>query len=139
MAQKVTIHIDCDMPHDGGPAAGTQTIRFALDGTHYEIDACDPHAEGFQSAVGGYTAFARKTDDPGRPRPARPAARQPAAATRQPPPRTAAAREERATIRSWAAARFKATRDTKYQCSDRGRLPVAVAALYYAELGATPR
>src|SRR6201999_3985092 len=69
VAQKVqTLFID-DI--DGGEADGT--VRFALDGTEYEIDLSSKHNEELRSALGNYIAHARKVSGaarkgaPGRP------------------------------------------------------------------------
>jgi hypothetical protein len=57
MAQKVqTLFID-DL--DGGEAEGT--VRFALDGTEYEIDLSAEHTDELRSALGKYVSHARKT------------------------------------------------------------------------------
>jgi len=56
VAQKVqTLFID-DI--DGGEAEGT--VRFALDGTEYEIDLNSKHTEELRSALGTYVEHARK-------------------------------------------------------------------------------
>ena len=55
MAQKVqTLFID-DI--DGGEADGT--VRFALDGTEYEIDLNAEHTEELRSTLGRYVTHAR--------------------------------------------------------------------------------
>src|SRR6202035_2632161 len=43
---------------DGGPAEGT--VRFALDGTDYEIDLSTEHNEELHKVLAGYVAHARK-------------------------------------------------------------------------------
>lgn len=135
MAQKVIVTLTCDMPHDG-EAEPDRVIRYSIDGANYEMDACTKHGEQFEKDMGAYTAYARKvTGRTPRRAPAAPAGQ----AGRAYAPRTAAARQERAEIRDWAGARHEQTGDTKYQCSERGRLSRAVAALYYEETGATPR
>lgn len=56
MAQKVrTLFVD-DL--DGGEAEGT--VRFGLDGTHYEIDLNAAHAEELRSMLAPYTRAGRK-------------------------------------------------------------------------------
>ena len=56
MAQKIqTLFID-DI--DGGAAEGT--VRFALDGTEYEIDLNAKHSEELRSAIAKYVTHARK-------------------------------------------------------------------------------
>jgi nucleoid-associated protein Lsr2 len=56
MAQKIqTLFID-DL--DGGEAEGT--VRFALDGTEYEIDLSTAHNEELRAALATYLEHARK-------------------------------------------------------------------------------
>lgn len=56
MAQQIqTLFID-DI--DGGDAAGT--VRFALDGTDYEIDLSTEHTDELHKALGIYIGHARK-------------------------------------------------------------------------------
>jgi len=56
VAQKIqTLFID-DI--DGGAAEGT--VRFALDGTEYEIDLNAKHSEELRSAIAKYVTHARK-------------------------------------------------------------------------------
>ncbi len=114
MAQKVqTLFID-DI--DGGEAEGT--VRFALDGTEYEIDLSATHTEELRSALGKYVAHARKVNPQGR-RAGR-----------------AAGRGTRGTgsvlntteIRNWA-------REQGIDIKDRGRVPSDVVAKYHAATG----
>ena len=57
MAQQIqTLFID-DI--DGGPAEGT--VRFALDGTDYEIDLSTAHSEELHKVLAGYVTHARKS------------------------------------------------------------------------------
>ena len=56
MAQKITTLFIDDI--DGGAAEGT--VRFALDGTDYEIDLNAKHSEELRSALGKYVSHARK-------------------------------------------------------------------------------
>ena len=56
MTQKIqTLFVD-DL--DGGEAEGT--VRFGLDGTHYEIDLNAAHAEELRSVLAPYTRAGRK-------------------------------------------------------------------------------
>ena len=56
MAQKIqTMFVD-DL--DGSEADGT--VRFGLDGTHYEIDLSVVHAEELRSALAPYAKACRK-------------------------------------------------------------------------------
>ena len=111
MAQKITTLFIDDI--DGGAAEGT--VRFALDGTEYEIDLNAQHSEELRSALGKYVSHARKVGGT-----ARRAGR-------------AAGRGGRGTgstlntteIRNWA-------RENGYDIKDRGRVPADVVAKYQA-------
>jgi hypothetical protein len=112
VAQKIqTLFID-DI--DGGEAEGT--VRFALDGSEYEIDLSAQHSEELRSALGKYVSHARKIGAvrgragrvPGRP------SRGSALTTTE--------------IRNWA-------RENGYDIKDRGRVPADVVAKYQAATG----
>ena len=60
MARKVITQVLCDL-HDEDQIAGTQTIRFGLDGKVYEIDACQACAAELQGAFSRFLARARRT------------------------------------------------------------------------------
>lgn len=62
MAQRTQILLTDDI--DGSPAE--ETIRFALDGTNYEIDLNKEHASEFRQAVKPYADAARKAGTPAR-------------------------------------------------------------------------
>ncbi len=115
MAQKVqTLFID-DI--DGGEAEGT--VRFALDGTEYEIDLSAEHSDELRSALGKYVTHARKTGSA-----ARRGGRAPGLAGR-------AARPALNTteVRSWA-------RENGFDIKDRGRVPAELVAKFQAATGA---
>lgn len=57
MAQRIERILMDDL--DGSMAAD-QTIRFALDGTEYEIDLSERHAAEFRSALNVYVGAARR-------------------------------------------------------------------------------
>jgi hypothetical protein len=115
MAQKITTLFIDDI--DGGTAEGT--VRFALDGTEYEIDLNAKHSEELRSSLGKYVTHARKTGGAAR-RGGR-----------------VAGRTSRGTgpvlntteIRNWA-------RENGYDIKDRGRLPADLVAKYEAAVGA---
>ena len=65
MAQKVTVILEDDLT--GGPAK--QTVRFAFDGTDYEIDLNAKNAAAFGKQLAPYLEHARKA---GRAQPRRP-------------------------------------------------------------------
>lgn len=114
MAQKIqTLFID-DI--DGGEAAGT--VRFALDGTEYEIDLNARHSEELRSVLGTYVAHARKVSGTAR-RGGRAAGRG----------RGAGLVRNTTEIRNWA-------RENGYAIKERGRVPADLVAKYQAATGA---
>ena len=111
MAQHIqTLFVD-DI--DGGAAEGT--VRFALDGTDYEIDLSGKHGDELRAALRKYVEHARKVGGPGR----RPGAR---GGRRS---RTA----DTGAVRAWA-------RENGYDIKDRGRVPADLVAKYRAATGA---
>ena len=112
MAQKIqTLFID-DI--DGGAAEGT--VRFALDGTDYEIDLNAKHSEELRSAIGKYVNHARKVGS------LRRAGRGAGRAGR------AGSALNTTEIRNWA-------REQGYDIKDRGRVPADLVAKYQAATG----
>ena len=59
MAQKVRIILEDDL--DGGPA--DETIRFGLDGAHYEIDLSSANAARLRDAIRPFVAKSRIHQD----------------------------------------------------------------------------
>lgn len=114
MAQKITTLFIDDI--DGGAAEGT--VRFALDGTDYEIDLNAKHSEELRSALGKYVSHARKVGGA-----ARRAGRAPGRAVR-----TAGSALNTTEIRSWA-------RENGFEIKDRGRVPADLVAKYQAATG----
>jgi hypothetical protein len=108
MAQKVTVTLEDDLT--GGPA--DQTVRFAFDGTDYEIDLNAKNAAAFGKQLAPYLEHARKA---GR------------AQTRR-PGRAAAGRQRSGDIRAWA-------KEHGLAVSERGRIPASVAEQYHAAAG----
>ncbi len=107
MAQKVqTLFID-DI--DGGDAEGT--VRFALDGTDYEIDLNGQHSDELRTALGKYIEHARKVGSARRGT-ARGAGRRASAV-------------DTAAVRAWA-------REKGYDIKGRGRVPAGLVAEYQA-------
>ena len=114
MAQKIqTLFID-DI--DGGAAEGT--VRFALDGTEYEIDLNAKHTEELRSALGKYVSHARKVGGSAR-RAGRTAGRA---------GRGTGSSLNTTEIRNWA-------REQGYDIKDRGRVPADLVAKYQAATG----
>ena len=110
MAQKIqTLFID-DI--DGGAAEGT--IRFALDGTDYEIDLSGKHSDELHTTLRKYVDHARKVGGTAR----RPGGR----GGRRPNVDTGA-------VRAWA-------RENGHDIKDRGRVPADLVAKYQAAVGA---
>jgi len=60
MAQRVQVMLLCDL-HDEDEVEGVETVAFGLDGTAYEVDACEEHATALRDA------FARTSAWPGGP------------------------------------------------------------------------
>jgi hypothetical protein len=114
VAQKITTLFIDDI--DGGAAEGT--VRFALDGTEYEIDLNAKHSEELRSALGKYVSHARKVGGA-----ARRAGRAPGRAVR-----TAGSALNTTEIRSWA-------RENGFEIKDRGRVPADLVAKYQAATG----
>jgi hypothetical protein len=114
VAQKIqTLFID-DI--DGGAAEGT--VRFALDGTDYEIDLNAKHTEELRSALGKYVTHARKVGGSAR-RAGRTAGRA---------SRGAGSSLNTTEIRNWA-------REQGYDIKDRGRVPADLVTKYQAATG----
>ena len=108
MAQKVTVALEDDLT--GGPAA--ETVRFAVNGTDYEIDLSATNAAAFRRQLAPYIEHARTAGSRQRHRPGR----------------TTASRRRSADIRAWA-------KDQGITVSDRGRIPASVAEQYEAAQG----
>jgi hypothetical protein len=108
MAQKVTVALEDDLT--GGPA--DQTVRFAFDGTEYEIDLSAKNAAAFSKLLAPYIEHGRETG--------RAQARRAG--------RTAASRQRLGDIRAWA-------KEHGLAVSERGRIPASVAEQYHAAGG----
>jgi hypothetical protein len=106
MAQKVTVILEDDLT--GGPAK--HTVRFAFDGTDYEIDLNAKNAAAFGKQLAPYLEHARKA---GRAQPRRPGR---------------AKRQRSGDIRAWA-------KEHGLAVSERGRIPASVLEQYYAASG----
>ena len=114
MAQKITTLFIDDI--DGGAAEGT--VRFALDGTEYEIDLNAEHSDELRSALGKYVTHARKVGGTAR-RGGRVAGRA---------GRGAGSTLNTTEIRNWA-------RENGFDIKDRGRVPADLVAKYQAATG----
>ena len=108
IAQKVSVVLEDDLT--GGPAE--HTIRFAFDGTDYEIDLNAKNAAAFSKQLAPYLEHGRRA---GRAQPRRPG-------------RTAGNRQRSGDIRAWA-------KEQGLAVSERGRIPASVAEQYQAAGG----
>ena len=108
MAQKVTVSLEDDLT--GGPAE--QTVRFAFEGTNYEIDLNAKNAAAFSKQLAPYLEHARKA---GRAQPRRAG-------------QAAAGRQRSGDIRTWA-------KEHGLAVSERGRIPASVVEQYNAAGG----
>src|SRR5690242_18657163 len=113
---KRTIHMLVD-DIDGGEA--DETVKFAIDGTQYEIDLSKSNAAKIRDALAPFVAAGSKVARSGGP------ARVPAAR-----PRGSAAvdRDQNRAIREWAQAKGIGV-------SDRGRIKQEIVDRYHAEAG----
>jgi len=111
VAQKIqTLFID-DI--DGSEAEGT--VRFALDGTDYEIDLNTKHADALRKALARYVDAARRGSG---------AARRPVRSGR----RSAASGLNTTEVREWAKAQG-------IEVKDRGRVPAELVVKFRAATG----
>jgi len=109
VAQKIqTLFID-DL--DGSPAEGT--VRFALDGTEYEIDLNATHAQELRGALARYVEAARR------------GARRPARRDRK---ASSAGDVNSTEVRDWA-------RGQGIDVKDRGRIPAGLVVKFRAANG----
>ncbi len=106
MAQRTQVILIDDL--DGGTA--DETVRFALDGSTYEIDLSEQNARELRDAFARYVGAARRSG--GRPAPTRP---------RRGSARTDPAQS--AAIRDWASS-------NGHKVSDRGRISREIMDLW---------
>lgn len=132
MAQKVEILYLDDV--DGSKAS--ETVKFGLDGTAYEIDLSEGNANELRGAlekfVGGarkVTAGAKRGRKPGQRRAKRSPAAEDGSASEGTPAASsngaASSREEKQAIRAWA-------RKAGFDIGDRGRIPAEITEAYAA-------
>lgn len=101
MAQRTIVQLVDDV--DGGQA--TQTVKFGLDGAHYEIDLSDGNAKRLREALGDFVANGRKLSRSGQPY------------------RYVQIGPASRDVRAWAKAKG-------YDVPDRGRVPREFVELY---------
>ena len=111
MAQKVQTFLIDDL--DGSEAEGT--VRFGLDGAHYEIDLSTDHAKELRAALARYADAGRRVTGTVR-RPGRNGDKAPAGSI------------SNTEIRAWAKAQG-------LELKERGRIPADVLAQYRAATG----
>jgi hypothetical protein len=113
MAQKMQVLLTCDL--ESGEKPASQTIRFTVDGTAYEIDLCDKHAKQLRDGMATFTAAGRRVSTRG-------------GAGRRGRATASADRQRTQDIRAWA-------RKEGIAVSERGRLSGDVVAQYEARGG----
>ncbi|BEP14341.1 Lsr2 family protein [Acidothermaceae bacterium B102] len=118
MAQRVQVLLVCDV-HDDDTTPGTETISFSLDGTSYEIDVCDDHAEELRDAVAPYVGAGRRIGG------ARSGRRSSAPARAAARPAATSDRQRAGDIRAWA-------KSQGLNVNERGRIPATIVAQYEA-------
>jgi hypothetical protein len=114
MAQKVEVRLIDDL--DGGEA--NETVAFALDGTEYEIDLSDTHAQALRQDMKQYLDAARRIGRVG-------GGRRSVQHIQGP---RANHRERNQAIRNWA-------RGKGLEVSDRGRISQEIVDQYDAGAG----
>ena len=115
MAQRTIVLMTDDLD---GESEAVQTVSFSLDGTGYEIDLTDKHAQELRDAFNPYVSAARSAVGPRR---AKASGRQRAGAS--------SAKEGTPSpeaVRAWA-------RDSGMKVSERGRISGEVMRAYEAE------
>jgi hypothetical protein len=111
MAQSITVVLTDDI--DGSEA--TETVRFAIDGTWYEIDLNPGNAEKIREVFGEWIGSARRTGAA----PSRPGSGSGSGGIR----RSREANPENAAVREWAQAEG-------IQIGGHGRIPAHVREMY---------
>lgn len=115
MAQKVQVSLVCDL-HDE-EVSGSETVAFGLDGSLYEIDLCEEHAEQLREDFSPYVGAARRAGRGGSGSGQR--------RGRASSSRGGTDRQQVQAVREWA-------RNNGFQVSDRGRLSAIVLSAYEA-------
>ena len=122
MVRKVQVLLIDDL--DGG--AADETMRFGVDGGHYEIDVSAENAGALRDALAPFVAVGRKI---GRRTPSATRRIPTPPATGAPQTRGPAARHLNQQIRTWAT-------QHGLTVNDRGRIPADLIAKYEADQGA---
>lgn len=112
--QKVTVKLFCDLPHPKEVAA-TETIRFTLAGSAFELDTCAYDAKKMRATMAPFIDAAR-----------------PEVKAKPKPQARAWSRKKHAqVVREWAAAHHMPV-------GARGRIPARVEAAYAADQASKP-
>jgi hypothetical protein len=114
MAQKVIITLVDDIDGTEITDGEGETIRFAIDGTSYEIDLSAENAETLRAALQPYIDRGRRS------------ARNTTPQTRSTSNSSSNSREELSAAREWL-------KNNGHQVSDRGRVPNKLLELYRAQ------
>lgn len=115
MAQVTEVRLVDDL--DGGTA--DESVEFAIDNKHYEVDLSDKHAAQLRDVLAPFVAAARRAGGATVTR-----------ARRASAPRSTGAREDTAAIREWAGA-------NGIEVSARGRIATSVRDAYESRSSAT--
>jgi hypothetical protein len=110
MAQQIQTLVIDDL--DGGPAEGT--VRFAVDGTDYEIDLSSKHSDELHTTLRKYVEHARKVGGTAR-RSGTRSGRKPSTV-------------DTVAVRTWA-------REHGYDIKGRGRVPADLVVKYQEAAG----
>jgi nucleoid-associated protein Lsr2 len=114
--QKVIVKLICDLPHLKEVAA-TKTIRFTVNGSEFEVDACADDARKMRATMAPFIDAARPKISTRRKVSAR------RKVNARPQSRTRAQRKHAQAVREWALAH-------NLQIAARGRIPARVEAAY---------
>ena len=114
MARRAVVHLVDDLDETIIEDGDGQIVSFGLDGTTYEIDLTNEHADELREALGRYVEAARKTGS-GRPTRARSTGRS----------RSSKADVSPTAVREWAKA-------NGIEVSTRGRIPQSVIEQFQA-------
>lgn len=129
MAKEVETRLvdDLEKSRSGARVLASQTIRFAVNDTRYEIDLSEDNAAAFMRAVGPFMEAAtvvpaRKSGGGNNGGSRKATQKAPSTEARQ-PGRVRTDRDRTDAVRSWA-------RQNGFQVSDRGRIPTEVLNAY---------
>ena len=115
MAQVSQVVLTCDV-HEGD-AEAADTVTFAVEGTSYECELCEPHLAEFHEAMEVWSSHSR---------PARTARASQSASSRAPRRRTETnSAPSPSEVREWA-------RSQGLEVSSRGRVPAELLAAFEA-------